>query len=452
MRLKRALPAIVLAITPFSSALYAKDTVKPAERTAIESFFSKSISGNAGIFYSKETVKPAAIPQVETEVWNLWKEANKNADEEKLPELKPMSEGNSSVWHLPAELEPNADMSFYWGYKGDAEQYPLFLYLHGSGPREHEWANGLRFANAFDDAPSVYFVPRIPNEGEYYRWWQKAKLHAWDKLLRQALASGKIDPDKIYFFGISEGGYGSQRLASYYADYLAAAGPMAGGEPLVNAPAENLRNTPFSLRTGADDRGFYRNILTGYTNAELDSLERLHPGEYKHWIELIPGRGHAIDYKPTTPWLSQFKRNPYPKHITWENLEIDGMYRDAFYNITVQERSNKDFSSRTRYDMDIDGNDINLTVSTVTYTVVEKDKQWGIGLKYRKDYTPAETGKFTVYLNDSLVDLSKPVTITVNGRKAFSGKLKCTLADMVNSCAVFGDPRRIYPASVSVTL
>lgn len=65
--------------------------------------------------------------------------------------------------------------------------------------------------------------------GDYYRWWQKAKQFAWEKMLRLAFVSGKINPNKVYFFGISEGGYGSQRLASFYADYLAAAGPMAGG-------------------------------------------------------------------------------------------------------------------------------------------------------------------------------------------------------------------------------
>ena len=64
-------------------------------------------------------------------------------------------------------------------------------------------------------------------------------------MLRLAFASGDIDPDRIYITGISEGAYGTQRLASFFADYLAGGGAMAGGEPLKNAPAENLANTPF---------------------------------------------------------------------------------------------------------------------------------------------------------------------------------------------------------------
>ena len=66
----------------------------------------------------------------------------------------------------------------------------LFLYLHGSGPKEQEWQNGLILGNIFQDAPSLYFIPQIPNEGNYYRWWQLSKQFAWEKLIRQVLTRG----------------------------------------------------------------------------------------------------------------------------------------------------------------------------------------------------------------------------------------------------------------------
>ncbi|MDE5838729.1 MAG: hypothetical protein K2H39_06720, partial [Paramuribaculum sp.] len=340
----------------------------------------------------------------------------------------------------------------YWGSKGDKPEngYPLFLYLHGSGDPDREWSNGLYFARTFADSASVYFVPKIPRTGDYYRWWQKGKQFAWEKLLRQTLANDEIDPDRIYFFGISEGGYGSQRLASFYADYLAGAGPMAGGEPLANAPAENCRNIAFSLRTGDKDYGFYRDKLTGYTKAAFDSLQNLHPAGYVHNIELIPDRGHHIDYRPTTPWLSAFKRNPYPANVSWEDFEMDGIHRSGFYNIQVIKRP--DEKLRTRYEMNIYSNNVNITVDNVQYNTIENDSRWGIALKFERNYTPATSGIFRIYLNSALVDLNRPVTVTVNGKKFFSGKLKCTIDNMVESCAEYHDPRRIYPASVTINL
>lgn len=391
------------------------------------------------------------LPQMRDTVWAAWRRIN--AAEAGLPATADsLSHAAEGRWPLPAALEPHAVMPFYFGCKGNrpAEGYPLFVYLHGSGFKEREWSTGLALSQRFADAPSLYFIPQIPNEGEWYRWWQRGKQWAWEKLLREVLLRDDVNPNRLYFFGISEGGYGSQRLASFYADYLAAAGPMAGGEPLKNAPAENLRHTPLCLRTGELDAGFFRNQLTACTAAALDSLERLHPSDFRHKVTLEAGRGHAIDYFSTTPWLARFVRNPHPKHFSWEDYEMDGRHRQGFYNLLVSERP--DSLLRTRYDLDIEGSTVRITVRNVHYTTTRRDPQTGIELTFARTYTPAVSGRFTVFLDEHLVNLSRPVTIIVNGRRAFKGKLKLCTATMTRAAATFYDPERLYPAAVDVSL
>ena len=445
------LAAAIVFCSP--SALKAQDESK--EKKQVIDFFADYLAGEERTFKGKIKIAPEDIDLQQTIVWNAWVEANNQFEEEKLIPLAPLKEGKAGAWHLPEELEPDAVLNYYWGTKGEAlpqEGLPMYIYTHGSGPRDQEWATGLKLCQRFDDAPSIYFIPQIPNMGNYYRWWQKSKQYAWEKLLREALVSGKVNPDRIYILGISEGGYGSQRLAAFYADYLAAAGPMAGGEPLKNAPAENCRNIAFSFLTGALDVGFYRNELTYYTKLAFDSLQKQYPDGYIHRIELLPNMGHGINYSLTTPWLKQYTRNPYPKSVNWENFEMDGRYRDGFYNLYVLERSNKDAQSRTYYQMNIEGNHIDLKVDLVTYKTIKTDPQWGIELKFEKSYTPVTDGKILIYLNDKLVDLNKEVTVTVNGKKAFQGKVKPELRHMVNSCAAFYDPARIFPAAVEVDI
>lgn len=330
---------------------------------------------------------------------------------------------------------------------------PLYLYLHGSGPKEAEWQTGIKLGQSFRDAPSVYFIPQIPNEGEYYRWWHLSKQYAFEKLIRQGLVSGEVDANRLYVFGISEGGYGSQRLASFYADYWAAAGPMAGGEPLKNAPVENCANIGFSFLTGADDMGFYRNELTYYTQVAFDSAQLARPLStdkaplFRHRIHLLPGMQHHITYGLTTPWLKQFVRNPYPKTVLWEDYEMDGRRRSGFYNLQVLARPSE---QRTYYEMDIDRNVVSIKVSSVLYTTTLKDKRWGIDLKFDRSYEQATGGKLRVYLNDSLVDFTRPVTVCINGREVFHGTVQPNLQAMVNSCIEFFDPFRVYPAAVEV--
>lgn len=361
-----------------------------------------------------------------------------------------LSKANVTTWTLPDSLEPNAKMNFYLGVKGDMPKdgYPVFLYLHGSGPREHEWANGLRLAKMFQDGPSMYIVPQIPQEGAWYRWWQRSKQWTWERILRILMSMPEVDKNRIYVFGISEGGYGSQRLASFYADYWAAAGPMAGGEPLINAPVENLAHVPLSFLTGDKDFMFYRHLLTKTTGEKLDSMQRLFPNEYKHRVELIPDKGHSIDYTPTTPWLAQHKRNAQPRHFIWENLEMDGLKRNAFYNLQVLEETD---AYRTRYEFTANAdNSIDIKVDGVKYNATWKDPHWGIDMLFSKDLTPAQHGNLRVFLSDQLVDLKKKVTVRINGKQVFCGKVKSSKKTCKLSQELWGDPMRDFKHAVEV--
>lgn len=361
-----------------------------------------------------------------------------------------LSKANVTTWTLPDSLEPNAKMNFYLGVKGDMPKdgYPVFLYLHGSGPREHEWANGLRLAKMFQDGPSMYIVPQIPQEGAWYRWWQRSKQWTWERILRILMSMPEVDKNRIYVFGISEGGYGSQRLASFYADYWAAAGPMAGGEPLINAPVENLAHVPLSFLTGDKDFMFYRHLLTKTTGEKLDSMQRLFPNEYKHRVELIPDKGHSIDYTPTTPWLARHKRNAQPRHFIWENLEMDGLKRNAFYNLQVLEETD---AYRTRYEFTANAdNNIDIKVDGVKYNATWKDPHWGIDMLFSKDLTPAQHGNLRVFLSDQLVDLKKKVTVRINGKQVFCGKVKSSKKTRKLSQELWGDPMRDFKHAVEV--
>lgn len=361
-----------------------------------------------------------------------------------------LSKANVTTWTLPDSLEPNAKMNFYLGVKGDMPKdgYPVFLYLHGSGPRANEWATGLKLAKRFNDGHSMYIVPQIPQEGEWYRWWQRSKQWTWEKVLRIILSMPEVDKNRIYVFGISEGGYGSQRLASFYADYWAAAGPMAGGEPLINAPVENLAHVPLSFLTGDRDFMFYRHLLTKTTGEKLDSMQRIHPDEYVHRVKLLEGYGHSIDYTPTTPWLAQHKRNAQPRHFLWENFEMDGLKRNAFYNLQVLEEEDE---FRTKYEFTANAdNSIDIKVDAVKYNPTWKDPRWGINMLFSKEFTPAQHGHLRIFLSDQLVDLKKKVTVRINGKEVFNGKVKGSKKNQKLAHELWGDPMRNFKHAVEV--
>ena len=176
-----------------------------AQQTELRNAFVLSIRGEHTVF-PDQTLKFKNIEGKRKQVWEAWRAANHLIQEDELPKIDTLNARHVNVWALPDSLEPAARLNYYFGRKGDAEQYPLFLYLHGSGPRDQEFQTGLLLAKRFADAPSVYFIPQIPQEGKWYRWWQRSKQWAFEKLLRQWLLSASADPNRLYVFGISEGG------------------------------------------------------------------------------------------------------------------------------------------------------------------------------------------------------------------------------------------------------
>jgi len=129
---------------------------------------------------------------------------------------------------------------------------------------------------------------------------------------------------------------------------------------------------------------------------------------------------------------------------------MDSLHRSGFYNILVKERP--DETLRTRYEMKISGNEINVDVRNVRYETVETDTIYGIELKFRRTYETAKAGCFTLFLDEHLVDLGNLVKVTVNGRTVFEGKLRLNVKNMLRAVSAFYDPRRIYPAAVEVNL
>ena len=225
---------------------------------------------------------------------------------------------------------------------------------------------------------------------------------------------------------------------------------MAGGEPLENCPPENIGNIGFSLLTGEEDFMFGRNVLTKEVSNVLDSLQQKYSGEYVHRIELISNKGHGIDYRPTTPWLRQFHRNPWPKHFIWEDYEMDGQHRRGFYNLRIDKRPSD--STRTRYDVSIKDNCIDIQARNIKYIPIMKEPNWGITLRWEKELIPTNEANITLFLNEQLVDLSKKVVIKLNGSNVFSGKIPLSRKAMEESLKTFRDPMRIFPAAISIKM
>jgi hypothetical protein len=297
----------------------------------------------------------------------------------------------------------------------------LFLSMHGGGgapssvnDRQYENQKGL-----YKPEEGVYLAPRAPTNT--WDLWHQSHIDAFfGRLIEDLVVFEGVDPDRVYLMGYSAGGDGVYQVAPRMADRFAAASMMAG-HPNESTPL-GLRNLPFAIHVGADDSGYNRNKVAREWGDRLDELRKADPGGYVHLVEIHPGRGHWMNREDASavPWMSRFRRDPAPRKIVWHQ---DDVTHDRFYWLAVE-------PGRARAGSTV--------VASVEGQEVRIERLEGVE-------------KLIVRLDDRLLDLDRPVKITVGGKTRFEGRVPRTIAGLAETLQGPGDPKLAFPAEVAVT-
>lgn len=382
----------------------------------------------------QEIVRPSEKGATQANMWNLWKEANKGRLSENKWEIPATSK--EVVWNIPQEERMRIKLLTKGEKPGTG--YPMFINLHGGGSypdapsawgatiNEEEWFAAIALSLEYEDSPSFYFVPRMSDDRKG-RWHYAPQRKAFKRAYQLAVLSGEIDPDRVYLLGISEGGYGCIRLSTFMPDYFAAIGPMAAATETGDI-LSNLRNVVFRMDVGDQDYMFGRNYYAYRWFEKMEQLRAENPRDFEHLIKIHKGYGHGIPYHEMSPWLIKYRRRNYPQRVTYEYYNIDDGYSDAIYYLSFRQlKPEKD--ARILFDVKHQDNHFEVTATPKRGKV---------------------TGVLTLYVDR--VDFSKPVTVSLNGKKIFDKRLFMNRGTIIEAIAQFGDPKRIFAAKVDVPL
>jgi len=343
------------------------------------------------------------------------------------------------------------DMPYVLMAKGvkPKDGWPLFISLHGggqykgrdlSGPHgwavnTREWQAQMSLTRRVYQPAGLYFLPRMAHD-RWGRWWMKHNIDIFTRVIKLAILFDDVDPNRVYIMGISQGGYGTCHLAPLLADQFAAAGAMAGGMMTVT---ENLRNLPFRSDIGEKDTMYDRIKLAKKLHGSLDALKSKDPDGYKNVLAVQKGRGHGIDYRLSPSWLEMHTRNPYPKKIVWRCFGKDGVYRDSFYWISLTQTPKQgEFKIVAR----LDPLKNKVIVTAVEEPPLKEGKQ-----QQRK---PLKSANVIVHLNDLMLDLDKEITIELNGKVVFQGKVKRRRGSMMQNLVKRGDMNYAFPVDIEL--
>lgn len=344
------------------------------------------------------------------------------ADELWRAELRAIDASYDAMWRSRKLVCNDAVMPFHYEVFGEkpADGRSLYISLHGGGNvpaavNDGQWENQKRL---YAPAEGVYFVPRAA-VNDWNMWLRPHIDTLFAAAIRAAVAKLDVNPDKVYLLGYSAGGDGVYRMAPRMADSWAAASMMAG-HPGESSPL-NLRNIGYMIWMGAEDAAYDRNVLAAEYGARMDSLQRADSEGYVHETHIMEGKGHWMDRADTVAvaWMSRFRRNPYPDKVVWRQEESN--VRPSFYYLSVPAA---EAVAGREVRVECDGNRIEVT---------------------RNDYP-------TLYidLNDSMMDLSRPVTVVCGGREVFRGRVKRRASHIASSVSERQDPAYIFSARLEI--
>jgi hypothetical protein len=313
-----------------------------------------------------------------------------------------------------------------------AKAYGLVVCLHGAG------FTGEAYLERWQARLGEDYVLACPT-AQMGAWFTRGAEELVLATIRSVQRRYHIDPDRIFLTGMSNGGIGAWVIGMHDAPLFAGIAPMASGLDQVLMPfLANLRSTPIYIIHGTKDQvmpvEFSRTITNELTKLGYSFIYREHDGEHP----MAGGHYFPREELPAlVTWLNAQRRNPLPTSVTvvreashfqqfgWVRIDATDPIA-AFSEDLVSKRDN--LIKRREY--------ARLDASIVAPNRIE----------VRAD----RVQRYSLFLNEQLIDSSKPLVVLTNGQVSFDGSVTPSLETLLRQARTRQDSRQLFPIHLVV--
>ena len=310
--------------------------------------------------------------------------------------------------------------------------YGLVVCLHGAGFTGEAYLERWQ-ARLGEDY--VLACPTVPMGAWFTRGAEELVLAT----IRSVQRRYHIDPDRIFLTGMSNGGIGAWVIGMHDAPLFAGIAPMASGLDDVLMPfLANLRSTPIYIIHGAKDQVMPVELSRTITK-ELTRLG--YPFVYReHDREHPMAGGHYFpreELPELVTWFNAQRRNPLPTIVTvvrdashfqpfgWVRIDATDPIA-SFSEDLVSKRDDR--IRRQEY--------ARLDASIVAPNRIEVQAD--------------RVQRYSLFLNEQLIDSSKPLVVITNGQVSFEGPVTPSLETLLRQARLRQDSRQLFPIHLAV--
>ncbi len=305
-----------------------------------------------------------------------------------------------------------------------ASGWGLVIAMHGGGgaPQELNDEQWREMQTHYRDHPEnggyLYLALRAPNN-TWNGFYDDYVYPLVGSLVKQNLLFGGVDPNKVFLIGYSHGGYGAFAIGPKEPDLFAAVHASAAAPTDGETTAKTLRNTVFSAWVGEHDLMYGRLDRDRKFDGEVRALRGDRTDIYPVTIDVKAGHGHSdLPDRDFLAGMTVAARNPVPRDLTW--LMTDSVITDFFWLQTSAPAKEREIDAACEN---------NRIVVTTTPNVISA----------------------TVLLDSRLIDFTRPVALTVNGKKSQVHPVP-SLRTLCETLGRRGDPDRAFTARIALPL
>jgi pimeloyl-ACP methyl ester carboxylesterase len=314
------------------------------------------------------------------------------------------------------------------------KDYALVICLHGAGFTGDAYLERWQ-ARLGDD-----YILACPTFGEG-AWWTGQAEELVLATIRAVQARYRIDPDRIFLTGMSNGGIGAWIIGSHHASRFAGLSPMASGLDQVLYPfLENLRHTPIYLIHGLKDQvmpvELSRSIAKELTRLGYAFVYREHDR-----VHSVAG-GHYFpreELPELVAWFDARRREPFPKKVT---VVRDATHLVPFGWVRIDATDRIAALSENLTDSRDE------TIINRIYAKLDAE----IAAPNRVEVRTQRVRRYSLFLNHWLVDLSKPITVVTDGRLSYEGPVAPSVETLLRESRTRQDRHMLFPVLLSLSV
>ncbi|HEX6727958.1 MAG TPA: hypothetical protein VF078_11445, partial [Nitrospira sp.] len=241
--------------------------------------------------------------------------------------------------------------------------------------------------------------------------------------------------------GMSNGGIGAWLIGMHHAPLFAGLAPMASGLDDVLMPfLANLRSTPVYIIHGAKDQVMPVDLSRSIAR-ELEVLG--YPHVYReHQREHPMAGGHYFpreELPDLVAWFNCQRREPLPTSLTavrdgshfqsFNWVRLDATDPIAAFSEDLVDKRDERIKRRVyaRLDASIAGNN-------------------------RIEVKAEHVQRYSLFLNEQLIDFSKPLTVVTNGRLSFEGTVTPSVETLLRQARLRQDPERLFSVHLTIAI